>query len=52
MSESDAICGECVTQMTCAVFALYTHGPSLLQMNGRFDQSTTYGRFKIGRAHV
>lgn len=33
------------TNIPCAVFALYSHGPSLLQLNGRFDQSTTYGRF-------
>ena len=33
------------TNIPCAIFALYNHGPSILQMNGRFDQSTTYGRF-------
>ena len=33
------------TNIPCAVFALYSHGPSILQLNGRFDQSTTYGRF-------
>ena len=33
------------TNIPCAVFALYSHGPSLLQLNGRFDQSATYGRF-------
>lgn len=34
------------TNIPCAVFALYTSGPSILQMDGRFDQSTIYGRFK------
>lgn len=34
------------TNIPCAVFALYTSGPSLLQMDGRFDQSSTYGRFR------
>ena len=38
------------TNIPCAVFALYSHGPSLLQLNGRFDQSTTYGRFIAGKA--
>ncbi len=38
------------TNIPCAVFALYSHGPSLLQMNGRFDQSSTYGRFLSGRS--
>ena len=33
------------TNIPCAVFALYSHTPSLLQLNGRFDQSTVYGRF-------
>ena len=33
------------TNIPCAVFALYSHGPSILQLDGRFDQSTTYGRF-------
>lgn len=34
------------TNIPCAVFALYTHAPSLLLMNGQFDQSTNYGRFR------
>ena len=38
------------TNIPCAVFALYSHGPSLLQLNGRLDQSTTYGRFIAGKA--
>ena len=33
------------TNTPCAVFAFYTHAPSLLQLNGLFDQSGTYGRF-------
>ena len=33
------------TNIPCAVFALYSHSPSLLQLNGQFDQSTVYGRF-------
>ena len=33
------------TNIPCAVFALYSHTPSLLQLNGQFDQSTVYGRF-------
>lgn len=33
------------TNIPCAVFALYNHSPSLLQMDGRFDQSSVYGRF-------
>ena len=38
------------TNIPCAVLALYTHGPSLLQMNGRFDQSSTSGRFITGKS--
>ena len=38
------------TNIPCAVFALYSHGPSLLQLNGLFDQSATYGRFTAGRS--
>lgn len=38
------------TNIPCAVFALYSHGPSLLQLNGRFDQSATYGRFVAGKS--
>ncbi len=38
------------TNIPCAIFALYNHGPSILQMNGRFDQSTTYGRFTAKNA--
>ena len=34
------------TNIPCAVFALYSHSPSLLQLNGQFDQSTAYGRFR------
>ena len=34
-----------VSNMPCAVFALYTHAPSLLQLDGTLDQSSTYGRF-------
>ena len=37
------------TNIPCAVFALYSHGPSLLQLNGLFDQSSTYGRFTAGK---
>ncbi len=33
------------TNMPCAVFALYNHAPSLLQLDGMFDQSSSYGRF-------
>ena len=33
------------TNIPCAAFALYSHTPSLLQLNGQFDQSTVYGRF-------
>ena len=33
------------TNIPCAVFALYSHTPSLLQLNGQFDHSTVYGRF-------
>ena len=36
------------TNIPCAVFALYSHGPSILQLNGLFDQSSTYGRFTAG----
>ena len=35
------------TNIPCAVFALYSHTPSLLQLNGQFDQSTVYGRFHV-----
>ena len=38
------------TNIPCPVFALYSHGPSLLQLNGRFDQSAAYGRFVAGKA--
>ena len=34
------------TNIPCAVFALYSHSPSLLQLDGQFDQSTVYGRFR------
>ncbi len=33
------------TNIPCAVFALYNHAPSLLQLDGLFDQTSTYGRF-------
>jgi len=38
------------TNIPCAVFALYNHGASLLQLDGLFDQSSTYGRFKAALA--
>lgn len=34
------------TNIPCAVFALYSHSPSLFLLNGQFDQSTVYGRFR------
>ena len=37
------------TNVPCAVFALYNHGPSLLQFDGRLDQTSTYGRFQAAR---
>jgi len=39
------------TNMPCAVFALYGHAPSLLQLDGSFDQSGVYGRFRAKRRH-
>ena len=33
------------TNVPCAVFALYNHAPSLLQLDGLFDQTSTYGRY-------
>ena len=33
------------TNEPCAVFALYNHGPALMQLDGMFDQSASYGRF-------
>lgn len=33
------------TNIPCAVFALYTSGQSLFQLDGAFDQSSVYGRF-------
>lgn len=33
------------TNIPCAVFALYNHAPSLLQLDGMFDQTSSYGRF-------
>lgn len=39
------------TNMPGAVFALYNHAPSLLQLDGMFDQSGTYGRFVAADAH-
>ncbi len=40
------------TNIPCAVFALYSHSPSLFLLNGQFEQSSVYGRFraKIGCA--
>ncbi len=38
------------TNAPCAVFALYTHAPSLLQLDGLFDQSSIYGRFMSATA--
>lgn len=35
------------TNIPCAVFALYSHAPSLLLLNGQFDQSVAYGRFRV-----
>ena len=37
------------TNIPCAVFALYNHAPSLLQLDGLFDQSAVYGRFGAAR---
>ena len=34
------------TNIPCAVFALYSHSPSLLLLDGQFDQSSAYGRFR------
>ncbi|MBQ4199284.1 MAG: hypothetical protein II649_05320 [Kiritimatiellae bacterium] len=34
------------TNIPCAVFALYTHSPSLLLLGGQLDQSAAYGRFR------
>lgn len=33
------------TNIPCAVFAMYSHAPSLLQFNAALDQSAAYGRF-------
>lgn len=33
------------TNEPCAVLALYSHGPALMQLDGMFDQSGAYGRF-------
>ncbi len=38
------------TNIPCAVFALYNHAPSLLQLDGMFDQTSTYGRFAAASA--
>ena len=40
------------TNIPCAVFALYSHSPSLFLLNGQFEQSGVYGRFhaKVGCA--
>jgi len=35
------------TNMPCAVFALYGHAPSLLQLDDPVDQSAAYGRFSV-----
>ena len=42
---------DAATNMPCAVFALYSHAPSLLQLDGAFDQSGVYGRFHAKRRH-
>ncbi len=42
---------DAATNMPCAVFALYSHAPSLLQLDGAFDQSGVYGRFRAKRRH-
>ena len=33
------------SEMPCAVWALYNHAPSLMQLDGVLEQSVTYGRF-------
>ncbi len=40
------------TNIPCAVFALYGHAPSILQLDGQFDQSTAYGRFRAKAKHA
>lgn len=40
------------TNEPCAVFALYNHSPSLLLLDGIFDQSSAYGRFQAAREFV
>ena len=42
---------DAATNMPCAVFALYSHAPSLLQLDGAYDQSGVYGRFRAKRRH-
>ncbi len=39
------------TNIPCAVFALYGNPQSLLQLNGIFDQSTIYGRFRAKKCY-
>jgi hypothetical protein len=39
------------TNAPCAVFALYNHGPALLQLDGMVDQSASYGRFVTAAKH-
>ncbi len=39
------------TNIPCAVFALYGNNQSLLQLNGIFDQSTIYGRFRAKKRY-
>ena len=34
------------TNIPCSVFALYSHAPSPLLLDGQFDQSSAYGRFR------
>ena len=38
------------TNIPCAVFALYNHSPSSLQLASSLEQSGAYGRFKVNRA--
>lgn len=40
------------TNAPCAVFALYNHGPALIQLDGMLDQSGSYGRFVTAAKHA
>lgn len=40
------------TNAPCAVFALYNHGPALMQPDGMLDQSGSYGRFVTAAKHA